>query len=382
MAEEKCAAAKKCGGCQYQGIPYKKQLEKKQQYLEKLLKNYGKILPIIGMENPYYYRNKVHAAFDRDRKGNVIAGIYEANSHHVVPVEKCLIEDEKSQEIIRTIRDLAKSFRIKIYDEDTGYGLLRHVLVRRGFQSGQILVVLVLSSPILPSKNNFVKALRQIHPEITTIVLNVNDRHTSMVLGEREIPLYGPGYIKDTLCGCTFRISPKSFYQVNPVQTEILYQTAIRFADLKGTETVIDAYCGIGTIGLVAAKDAGRVIGVELNRDAVRDARVNAKENGIRNADFFQGDAGDFMVSMAQKGEKAEVVFMDPPRGGSDKKFLSSAVKLSPKKIVYISCNPETLARDLKYLTGHGYRMEKAQGVDMFPFADDVETVCLLSSRK
>ena len=382
MAEEKCAAAKKCGGCQYQGIPYKKQLEKKQQYLEKLLKNYGKILPIIGMENPYYYRNKVHAAFDRDRKGNVIAGIYEANSHHVVPVEKCLIEDEKSQEIIRTIRDLAKSFRIKIYDEDTGYGLLRHVLVRRGFQSGQILVVLVLSSPILPSKNNFVKALRQIHPEITTIVLNVNDRHTSMVLGEREIPLCGPGYIKDTLCGCTFRISPKSFYQVNPVQTEILYQTAIRFADLKGTETVIDAYCGIGTIGLVAAKDAGRVIGVELNRDAVRDARVNAKENGIRNADFFQGDAGDFMVSMAQKGEKAEVVFMDPPRGGSDKKFLSSAVKLSPKKIVYISCNPETLARDLKYLTGHGYRMEKAQGVDMFPFADDVETVCLLSSRK
>lgn len=382
MAEEKCAAAKKCGGCQYQGIPYKKQLEKKQQYLEKLLKNYGKILPIIGMENPYYYRNKVHAAFDRDRKGNVIAGIYEANSHHVVPVEKCLIEDEKSQEIIRTIRDLAKSFRIKIYDEDTGYGLLRHVLVRRGFQSGQILVVLVLSSPILPSKNNFVKALRQIHPEITTIVLNVNDRHTSMVLGEREIPLYGPGYIKDTLCGCTFRISLKSFYQVNPVQTEILYQTAIRFADLKGTETVIDAYCGIGTIGLVAAKDAGRVIGVELNRDAVRDARVNAKENGIRNADFFQGDAGDFMVSMAQKGEKAEVVFMDPPRGGSDKKFLSSAVKLSPKKIVYISCNPETLARDLKYLTGHGYRMEKAQGVDMFPFADDVETVCLLSSRK
>ena len=243
------------------------------------------------------------------------------------------------------------------------------------------MVVLVTGSPIFPSKNNFVKALRKAHPEITTVVLNVNDRQTSMVLGDREKPIFGPGFIKDRLCGCMFRISPKSFYQVNPVQTEILYQTAIDYASLTGKETVIDAYCGIGTIGLIAAKKAGKVIGVELNKDAVKDARINAKENKITNAAFYQGDAGRFMVEMAAKGEKADVVFMDPPRAGSDERFLSSVVKLSPKKVIYISCNPETLARDLKYLTKHYYKVEKIQPVDMFPFCDHCETVCSLSRK-
>ena len=252
---EACKVAKKCGGCQYQGVPYKEQLKKKQKMVNALLSKYGKVEPIIGMENPYYYRNKVHAVFDRDRKGNIVSGTYEAKTHRVVPVENCLIEDKKSQEIIRTIRGLLKSFKIKTYDEDTGYGLLRHVLVRRGFETGEIMVVLVLGSPILPSKNNFVKALRKEHPEITTVVLNINDRKTSMILGEREKVLYGKGFIRDELCGCTFRISPKSFYQVNPVQTEILYQKAIEFAHLTGKESVIDAYCGIGTIGLIKAVD-------------------------------------------------------------------------------------------------------------------------------
>ena len=186
-----------------------------------------KVSPIIGMEHPYFYRNKVHAVFDHDRKGNVISGIYAEGTHRVIAVEECLIEDKKSQEIIRTIRELLPSFKIKTYNEDTGYGLLRHVLIRRGFETGEIMVVLVLGSPILPSKNNFVKALRKVHPEITTVVLNVNNKQTSMVLGEKEKPIYGPGFIKDRLCGCTFRISPKSFYQVNPVQTEILYNTAL-----------------------------------------------------------------------------------------------------------------------------------------------------------
>lgn len=378
----KCNISKKCGGCQFQGIPYKEQLKKKQKKEQSLLGAYGKVCPIIGMENPYYYRNKVHAVFDRDRKGNIISGIYEEGTHRVVPVENCLIEDEKSQEIIRTIRGMLKSFKIRTYDEDTGYGLLRHVLIRRGFSTGEIMVVLVTGSPIFPSKNNFVKALRKSHPEITTVVLNVNDRQTSMVLGDREKPIFGPGFIKDRLCGCMFRISPKSFYQVNPVQTEILYQTAIDYAGLTGKETVIDAYCGIGTIGLIAAKKAGKVIGVELNKDAVKDARINAKENKITNAAFYQGDAGRFMVEMAAKGEKADVVFMDPPRAGSDERFLSSVVKLSPKKVIYISCNPETLARDLKYLTKHHYKVEKIQPVDMFPFCDHVETVCQLVLRK
>ena len=252
----KCNISKKCGGCQFQGIPYKEQLKKKQKKEQSLFGAYGKVCPIIGMENPYYYRNKVHAVFDRDRKGNIISGIYEEGTHRVVPVENCLIEDEKSQEIIRTIRGMLKSFKIRTYDEDTGYGLLRHVLIRRGFSTGEIMAVLVTGSPIFPSKNNFVKALRKAHPEITTVVLNVNDRQTSMVLGDREKPIFGPGVIKDRLCGCMFRISPKSFYQVNPVQTEILYQTAIDYAGLTGKETVIDAYCGIGTIGLIAAKKA------------------------------------------------------------------------------------------------------------------------------
>lgn len=376
--EKKCNVVKKCGGCQYQGMDYQEQLEKKQRREESLLNPFCRVSPIIGMEDPYYYRNKVHAVFDRDRRGNVISGTYEANSHRVVPVEHCLIEDQKSQEIIRTIREMLKSFKIKTYDEDTGYGLLRHVLVRRGFSSGEVMVVLVLASPVFPSKNNFVKALRRKHPEITTVVMNINNKRTSMVLGDREETIYGKGFIRDTLCGCTFRISPRSFYQVNPVQTEVLYQTAMDFADLSGKESVIDAYCGIGTISLIAAKRAKKVIGVELNSDAVRDARQNAKENGIKNIEFRQGDAGEFMSAMARQNEKADVVFMDPPRAGSNVKFLQSVIKLGPQKVVYVSCNPETLARDLKYLIKNQYRVRQIQPVDMFPWTDGIETVCSL----
>ena len=349
MSEKKqiCSVAKKCGGCQFQGVAYQEQLKKKQKMEEDLFKKFCKVEPIIGMKNPCNYRNKVQSVFGRDRKGNIISGTYEANSHRIVPVEDCMIEDVKAQEIIRTVRKLLPSFKIKTYNEDSGYGLLRHVMVRRGFKSGEIMVILVLGSPILPSKNNFVKALRKEHPEISTVVLNVNDKKTSMVLGDREINLYGKGFIRDELCGCSFRISPKSFYQVNPVQTEVLYQTAIDYANLTGKETVIDAYCGIGTISLIAAKHAKKVIGVELNGDAVKDAKINAKENNISNAEFYKGDAGDFMVKMAENGQKADVVFMDPPRSGSDEKFMSSVVKLNPKRVVYVSCGPDTLERDL-----------------------------------
>ena len=378
---KKCTVSKKCGSCQYRGISYKEQLAVKQKKMNKLLKKFANVKPIIGMENPFYYRNKVHAVFDRDRKGNIICGTYEAKTHKVVPVEECLIEDKISQEIIRTIRDMLKSFKIKTYDEDTGYGLLRHVLVRRGFSTGEIMVVLVAASPIFPSKNNFVKALRKKYPQITTVVLNVNDKKTSMVLGERDIVLYGKGFIRDNLCGCSFRISPQSFYQVNPVQTEILYKTAIEYAGLGRKETVIDAYCGIGTIGLVAAGKAKNVIGVELNPDAVHDAKINARENKITNTRFYQGDAGEFMEKMAEEGERADVVFMDPPRTGSDKKFMSSVIKLAPSRIVYISCGPESLARDLEYFTEHGYTVRKIQPVDMFSFTDHCENVVLLRRK-
>ena len=381
MEEKKplvCASTKKCGGCQYQGTAYEEQLKKKQKHVQSLLNKFGKVNPIIGMKEHYFYRNKVHAVFDRDRKGNIISGIYEAKSHRVVPIEKCLIEDEKSQEIIRTIRGMLKSFKIRTYDEDSGYGLLRHVLVRRGFASGEIMVVLVVASPVFPSKNNFMKALRKVHPEITTVVLNVNDRHTSMVLGDRDIVIYGKGFIRDTLCGRTFRISPGSFYQVNPVQTEVLYGKAVEYAGLTGNERVIDAYCGIGTIGIIASAKAKEVIGVELNPDAVRDARINTRENKIQNVQIRQGDAGAFMEAMAETGEHADVVFMDPPRAGSDEKFMASLLKLNPKKVIYISCNPETMARDLNYLTKKGYGVKKIQPVDMFCFCDHVEVICEL----
>jgi 23S rRNA (uracil1939-C5)-methyltransferase len=381
-AKAPCPIYKKCGSCAYLSLTYPQQLKKKQKQAEALLSQYGKVNPILGMEDPYHYRNKVHAVYDRDRKGNIICGTYEAGTHKVVSVENCLIEDQKSQEIIRTIRDLLKSFKIKTYDEDTGYGLLRHVLIRRGFHSGEIMVILVLGSPILPSKNNFVKALRKAHPEITSVILNVNDKKTSMVLGDREIPLYGPSYITDTLCDIRFRISAKSFYQINPVQTEALYQIAIKYADLKGKERVLDAYCGIGTITLVAARHAGEVIGVELNPDAVRDARRNARENEITNVTFYQGDAGEFLMNMAENEEHLDTVFMDPPRSGSSREFLESVVRCAPKKIVYISCNPETLARDLSLLTKKGYRVKQIQPVDMFPWTDNIETVCLLSNTQ
>ena len=387
MKEEKknkiaaCKAAKKCGGCQYQGIPYEKQLQDKQKAVRQLMQPFCKTAGITGMKDPYHYRNKVHAVFARKKDGTIISGVYEEGTHRVVPVETCQIEDEKADAIINDIRGLLKSFKIKIYNEDTGYGLLRHVLIRRGFSTGEIMVVLVLGSPVMPSKNNFVKALRKLHPEITTVVLNVNDKRTSMVLGDRETTIYGKGYIEDVLSGLRFRISSKSFYQINPVQTEKLYGKAMELAGLSGTERVIDAYCGIGTIGMVAAKSAKEVIGVELNPDAVRDAVKNAKHNQMKNIRFYQEDAGRFMEKMAALGEKADVVFMDPPRSGSTEQFMKSVVTLAPKKIVYISCDPQTQARDLKYLTRHGYKAMGAYPYDMFPFTKHAENIVLLTKN-
>ena len=376
-----CPVAKKCGGCQWINVPYEKQLEDKKKWVASLLKPYCKVEEILGMENPTHYRNKVHAAFGLDRFHKPVSGIYEEGTHRIVPVDSCLIENQKADAIIVSIRELLRSFKIKVYDEDTGYGLLRHVLVRVGEHTGQIMVVLVLSSPVLPGKNNFVKALLKLHPEITTVVVNVNDKRTSMVLGDKEQVIFGKGYIEDVLCGKTFRISPKSFYQVNVVQTEKLYGKAIEYAGLTEKEVVLDAYCGTGTIGIIASDKAGQVIGVELNADAVKDARENAKRNGVKNIQFYQNDAGKFLVGMAEQDAKVDVVLMDPPRSGSDEAFLSSVVKMSPKKVVYVSCNPETLARDLKYLTKQGYKVEKACACDMFAFTNHCETVVLLEKK-
>lgn len=377
-----CPIFKKCGACQFVDQSYEHQLKVKQKQVATLLKSHGKVNNIIEMKHPYHYRNKVQAVFTRDARGNIISGQYKEGTHQVIPIETCLIEDKKADEIIGTIRGMLKSFKIKTYDEDTGYGLLRYVLVKRGFASNEIMVVLVIASPIFPSKNNFVKALREKHPEITTIILNVNDRTDSLVLGSRETTLYGKGYIEDTLCGNVFRISSKSFYQVNPVQTEVLYKKAIDLASLTGKETIVDAYCGIGTIGLVAAKHAKEVISVELNKDAFKDAIANAKRNAIKNVRFYNADASEFMTKLAAENIAVDVVMMDPPRSGSTEQFIDAVATLAPKKVVYISCNPITLERDICYFEKQGYKMMEAWPVDMFPWTAHVETVVLMSKVK
>lgn len=379
-----CPVYKKCGGCQLQNLSYQNQLEFKQNKVEKLLKHFAKVEPIIGMENPYHYRNKVQAAFYTDRRGKIISGVYQSGTHHVVGIDSCQTEDITADKIIVAVRKLLPSFKLTTYNEDTHKGFLRHVLVKRGFATNQVMLVLVTGTPVFPSKNNFVKAITKQFPEITTVVQNVNPYNTNLVLGDNEKVLYGKGYIEDILCGCRFRISPKSFYQINPVQTEVLYGKAIEFADLKGNETVLDTYCGIGTIGIIAAKSgAGKVIGVELNGNAVRDAIVNAKANNLKNIRFYKGDAGEFMFEVSQESEKPDVVFMDPPRAGSSEKFLKSLIKMSPKKVVYVSCNPETLSRDLEFLLANSkYKAEKIQPVDMFPHTAHIETVVQLVRKK
>lgn len=376
-----CPLAKKCGGCQLQSMTYEEQLGFKQAKCKRLLGRFAKVSPILSMEDPTHYRCKVQAAFTYDnRRRRLISGVYQSGSHRVVPVNDCLIENRKADEIIVTIRKLAQSFKFQAYDEDSKRGFLRHVQVRVGYHTGEVMVVIVSGKPMFPSKRNFVNALLKEHPDITTIVHNVNPYHTNLVLGPKNEVLYGKGYIEDELCGCTFRISPGSFYQINPQQTEVLYHTAMDFAGLNGKETVFDAYCGTGTIGLIAAtRGAGKVIGVELNKTAVRDAKSNARRNGIDNAEFYAADASRFITEMAAAGEKVDVLMMDPPRAGSTEEFLSAVCKMAPPRVVYVSCNPETLARDLKYLTRHGYIAKAIQPVDMFPFTEHVETVVLMS---
>ncbi|MBR6479501.1 MAG: 23S rRNA (uracil(1939)-C(5))-methyltransferase RlmD [Clostridia bacterium] len=368
MPEKKCKFYKKCGGCQLD-MPYEAQLEYKMKLEQKLLGKFGNVSPIIGMYYPYHYRNKVQAAFYKDaRSGQILSGVYQSNSKKIVPVDTCMIEDKKADEIIQTIRKLTKDFRF----------LPRHVLVKHSPNTNEIMVVVVTDSPILPAKKNFCKALKKAHPEITTIIHNINPYDTSLVLGPREEILFGLGYITDKLLGCTFRISAKSFYQINSTQTEKLYTTALKYADLNN-KTVLDAYCGTGTIGILAAKHgAAQVIGVELEKSAVKDAIQNAKQNQIKNIHFCNADATEFITELAQNKETVDVVILDPPRAGSTEAFLDAVAALSPQKIVYVSCNPETLQRDLDYITKKHYKVTAIQPVDMFPHTTHIETVVSL----
>lgn len=379
----RCKYYEECGGCQLQHLNSLGQNKLKQQIGEKFLGRFGEVEEIKTMYYPYEYRNKIHSTFGyKDKRSKeIIAGMYAKNSHEIINIEKCIIQDKIADEIIKTIKQIMKKYKIEPYNEDEKTGFLRHVLIRTGFKTKEVMVVLVTSSSMFVGKKNFVKILTTKHPEIKTVIMNINDKNTSMILGDKEETIYGPGFIKDTLCGLTFRISSKSFYQINPLQTEVLYKEALNTINFTGDEVIIDAYSGIGTIGLIASKKVKKVIGVELNKDAVKDAIKNAKINNIENVYFENKDAGLYMVELAEKGEKIDVVIMDPPRSGSDENFLSSVLKLKPKYIIYISCNPETQARDLDYLI-KDYSVEKIKLVDMFPQTNHVESIVLLESDK
>ena len=381
MEKLTCPYFKRCGGCGLLHLTYHEELAHKQALAQKHLSSFGRVQPILGAEEPCHYRNKVEAAFGWDRARRVISGPYQQGSHHIVDIEHCLNEDETATAIIVTIKRLLPSFRLAPYDEDARTGFLRHVLVRRGVHTGEVMVVLVTATPVFPSRQNFIKALLKVHPEITTIIQNINDRRTSVLLGEREQVLYGAGFIRDTLCGMRFRISPRSFYQINPAQTEVLYRCAIAAAALTGRERVLDAYCGIGTIGMIAAAKSGEVIGVEQNPAAVRDAVRNAKENEVKNIRFVTADATRWLLTAAEQRLPLDVLLMDPPRSGSTPEFLSAAGKLSPRRIVYISCCPETQARDLSLLQKNGYRVTLLQPVDMFPHTEHIENIAVLERQ-
>ena len=374
-----CPVYEACGGCQLRHLSYSGQLAFKEGMVRDLLKRFGEVSPILGMEDPRGYRNKAIYTFARGRDGKVVYGRYGEGSHEVISGARCLIQDEEADALAATLRSLLGKFRISVYEEDRGRGFLRHLLVRKAVATGEMMAVLVGTSLQLPGGGELARALAARHPALKTVVLNENSRKTSAVLGWKEKVLFGPGFIEDRLLGLSFRLSPRSFYQVNPVQTAVLYSKALELAVLTGKERVLDAYCGIGTIGLLAAGKAREVLGVESNGDAVRDAQGNARRNGVDNIRFLEGDAGAYMRQAAARGEGFDVVLMDPPRAGSDEAFLSSLLKLAPPKVVYVSCNPLTLERDLNYLWKGGYRVEAIVPVDMFPETVHVECVVLIT---
>ena len=380
-SKSRCPVSKKCGGCTMINVPYEEQVAKKQQRVEDLIGRYGRVDPIVRMKNPDHYRNKVTSVFAPDKKGKPVCGIYKAGTHEVVPVKACMLEDLRADRIIQTVFALMESFKIRVYDEDRRTGFLRYVQVRTARGTRQVMVTLVTAEAVFPQAKKFVNALVKRHPEITTVVQNINDKQTTMVLGEKEKVLHGPGYIEDVLCKKRFRISSRSFYQVNSLQTEKLYNIALDYAGFSGKERILDAYCGIGTIGIIASDRCKEVLSVELNPEAVKDARINVKLNNAQNVEVFRNDSGRFMKDMAAKNEKLDILFMDPPRSGASEEFIEAVLTLRPAKVVYVSCEPDTLARDLALLTEGGYAMKKGVPVDMFPYTEGVETVVLLSHK-
>lgn len=380
MAKTCVNFSKKCGGCPLLALPYPRQTAEKQQRLQKLLGGFAPVAPLRTMAEPWHYRNKAIASF-ATQQGKLVCGLYAEGTHKVLPSADCLLQNEVLNRTLAAVQDAARACRYTAFDEDKRTGLLRHVVLRCS-RKGQVLVTLVTPGPELPGSRNFCAALRKKAPWVVSIVQNINPTLSSAVLGNREKILYGPGFVLDTLCGLQFAISSRSFYQVNPQQTEVLYRAALDAAKLTGKETVVDAYCGIGTIGLCAAPHAGQVIGVERNPDAVKDAAANARHNKLTNAKFVCADATEWMTAAAGEGLHPDVVFLDPPRAGSTPECIAAVAKMAPRRVVYVSCDPETLARDTALFARHGYKAKGFTPVDLFPQTRHVETVCLLVLRK
>lgn len=374
-----CKSFPRCGGCSLQHMSYEAQLEFKADLVRESLKRIGKledvvVHPAIGMENSLNYRNK--AQFPAGLvKGEPVFGFYSSRSHEIVPSEACGIQHPTSDEARNVVGGFIKENNISIYDEAAGKGLIRHVMVRTGYKTGEVMVVLVINGRSLPNKEQLIKMLTSCIPTVKSIVLNVNTRNTNIILGEKNIVIYGRETITDYIGPFKFIISPHSFFQVNPVQTEVLYGKALEYAGLKGDETVFDLYCGIGTISLFLSQKARKVYGVEVVEAAIADARENAKLNGVDNVEFIAGEAEKVIPELYAGGVQADVVVVDPPRKGCDEALLRTLVEMQPKRIVYVSCNPATLARDLKYLAENGFRVVEAQPVDMFPWTGHVECV-------
>ena len=377
-----CPLSSRCGGCDYANLPYSIELKLKRDYLKKLF-FYIDVPEVIPCRSVEHYRDKVQAVIG-ERNGRIVSGLYIKGTHHVIDLKDCRLEFEGASSILASVRSLMKSFSLAPYDEDRRTGDLRHVLLRHAHNRNEVMATLVFGSDRFRRKKEFAYALVQKHPEIKTVAWQLNDEKTSMVLSDKAIRiLYGDDYIEDEICTLRFRITPSSFFQINRSQTEVLYETAMRMASLRGNERVLDAYSGTGTIALIASGKAGRVVAVEENGAAVQIAKENARLNGIENVDFVSADASLFCKETAKKGVKFDAAFLDPPRSGCDERFLSSLIKMGPEKIVYISCNPETQARDIRYLKNFGsYYVRRIQGVDMFPRTSHVETVVLLSQQK
>ncbi|WP_075721556.1 23S rRNA (uracil(1939)-C(5))-methyltransferase RlmD [Roseburia sp. 499] len=401
--EPKCTYHRQCGGCQIQAVDYAQQLRFKENKVRNNLKRIGgfavkeadgsgegiTVNPVIGMDEPYFYRNKAQFPIGTDKNGNIVTGFYASRSHNIIPNRKCYLGAEINEKILDIVISFMKEYHIPAYDETTGKGLVRHVLIRFGFTTKEIMVCLVVNGRKLPHAEKLVERLTELEG-MTSITLNVNEKNTNVILGEEIISLWGQDYITDYIGGIKYQISPLSFYQVNPVQTEKLYGTALEYAGLTGKETVWDLYCGIGTISLFLAQKAKQVYGVEIVPPAIEDAKNNAKINGIENVEFFVGKAEEVLPEFYEKGmtEKnredmlhPDVIVVDPPRKGCDEKCLETIVKMKPERVVYVSCDSATLARDLKYLCEQGYEVKKVQPVDMFPHTGHVETVVLMSRK-